>query len=110
MKRRFVFLSALALLALGGSALGLARGAVLAQVSDNYDLSWHVLAPGGREGMTSGSHAVHGTLGQFAIGPAASGATSVGSGYWAGVARAGGGQMVVSYQVYLPLIVRSDST
>jgi hypothetical protein len=96
--RRFVMLSILALLALGGAAL--------AQVSDHYDLSWHVLAPGGREGMASGNYAVHGTLGQLTIGPASSGGTAVGSGYWSGVTGAAGGAVSTIYRIYLPLILR----
>ena len=98
MKRQFVALAILMLLALGGTAL--------AQVSDNYDLSWHVLAGGGREGMTSGSYALHGTLGQLAIGPATSGLTSVGSGYWSGVQGSAGSPVPAIYHIYLPLVYR----
>jgi hypothetical protein len=106
MMKRWVVLSILALLALGGTALWQAQDKALAQVSDNYDLSWHVLAPGGREGMASGSYAVHGTLGQFAIGPASGEGTAVGSGYWSGVSGAAGGPVSAIYHIYLPLIYR----
>jgi len=77
-------------------------GTVLAQSSPNYDLSWHVVAAGGREGMTSGTHVVHGTLGQFAIGPAGASHT-VGSGYWYGI-RAG--PIEIQYMLYLPLVFK----
>jgi hypothetical protein len=98
MTKRWVILSILALLTLGGT--------VLAQVSDNHDLSWHVLASGGREGMASGSYAVYGTLGQLTIGPAASGETAVGSGYWSGVGGTAGGPVSILYRIYLPLVYR----
>ena len=73
-------------------------GTVWAQVSPNYDLSWHVVGGGGREGMTSGSHQVHGTLGQFAIGPATSAGHFCGAGYWYGIE--------LGFYLYLPLIVK----
>jgi hypothetical protein len=98
--KRFVMFSILVLLALAGTAL--------AQVSDHYDLSWHVLAPGGREGMASDSYAVHGTLGQFAIGPASSGETAVGSGYWSGLSGAAGGPVSITYPIYLPLVYKGS--
>lgn len=99
MKFKIVLLLSIVLLVLTGVVLQ-------AQVSDNYDLSWHVLATGGREGMASGSHTVHGTLGQLAIGPATSGVTSVGSGYWPGVRGSAGSPVSVSHRIYLPIVLR----
>ena len=81
-------------------AVLLLAGTVLAQTSPNHDLSWHVVAGGGREGMTSGSHQINGTLGQFAIGPAASTGHAVGAGYWYGVS------IGRSMAVYLPLLYK----
>jgi hypothetical protein len=69
-----------------------------AQVSPNYDLSWHVVAAGGNEGATSGQYMVHGTMGQFAIGPAAGTTYGVGQGYWYGIDLG-------SY-LYLPIIIK----
>ncbi len=88
-------------------ALRLAQDTVLAQTSAHYDLSWHVLSAGRREGMTSGSHTVHGTLGQLAIGPATSGQTSVGSGYWSGVQQAVGGPVPGGHEIYLPILLKA---
>ena len=80
-----------------------AVGIVWAQTSPNYDLSWHVLSPGGSEWSSSGTHMVNGTLSQLAIGPAAAaGGHSVGSGYWYGVRHAA----MAPYRVYLPLVLR----
>ena len=80
-----------------------AVGIVWAQTSPNYDLSWHVLSPGGQEWSSSGTHMVNGTLSQFAIGPAAAaGGHSLGSGYWYGVRRV----TTAPYRVYLPLVLR----
>ena len=73
-------------------------GVVGAQVSPNHDLSWHVVAGGGREWMASGSYQVNGTLGQFAIGPATSTGHFLGAGYWYGVER--------GVALYLPIIIK----
>ena len=101
MKPKFVLLLSVALL------LALAGGIALAQTSAHYDLSWHVLSAGGREGMTSSSYTAHGTLGQFAIGPATSGQTSVGSGYWSGVLQTVGGPVSGGYEIYLPILLKA---
>jgi hypothetical protein len=75
-----------------------------AQTSPGHDLSWHVLSGGGQDSATV-AHAVRGSLGQFAIGPAAAAAGhSLGSGYWYGVQRA---LQPSRYRVYLPLVVRN---
>lgn len=79
-------------------AVLLLAGTAWAQVSPNFDLSWHVLGGGGREGMSSGSHQINGTLGQFAIGPAASTNHSLGAGYWYGVGR--------GFSLYLPILFK----
>ncbi len=73
-------------------------GVTWAQTSPNYDLSWHVVSAGGRERMTSGTSMVHGTLSQFAIGPASSGQTAVGSGYWYGI------RLAQAVYLYIPLL------
>ena len=91
-RRAFVpLLAVLLLLAVSGVAW--------AQVSPNYDLSWHVVSAGGNEGATSGQYMMHGTVSQFAIGPAAGTAYAVGQGYWYGF-------NVGSY-LYLPIIVKT---
>ncbi len=76
---RVPILVLIALLVLGVS------GIVWAQVSANYDNSWRVLSAGGSQGTTSGAYTIHGTSGQFAIGPASDSQRSVGSGYWYGI-------------------------
>ena len=81
-----------------------AVGIVWAQTSPNYDLSWHVLSPGGSERSSSGTHMVNGTLSQFAIGPAAAaGGHSVGSGYWYGVRQV----TMANNRFYLPLVLKN---
>lgn len=76
-------------------------GVVWAQVSSSYDLSWNVVSSGGREGMASSSYMIHGTLSQFAIGPATGSQYGVNSGYWYGIRRG------AEYRIYLPLVLRS---
>ena len=73
--------------------------AAWAQVSPNYDLSWHVVAGGGLRVASSG-HVVQSTVGQFAVGPAGS-THAVSSGYWYGMRPAAG------YAIYLPLVLRN---
>jgi hypothetical protein len=58
-------------------------GAVWAQTTASYDLSWHVLSGGGRE-MTSPDHALRGTMGQVVIGKAVGDDYAASSGYWIG--------------------------
>lgn len=80
-------------------------GTVWAQTSPNYDLSWHVVAGGGREWMSSGSHQVNSTLGQFAIGPAAAvGGHRLGAGYWYGIRRVA--PPPPTFGLYLPLVMK----
>lgn len=95
MTRQTVALLLIALVTLVGV------GAAWAQASPNYDLSWHVLSAGGREGMASAGHIVHGTLSQLAIGPAHS-SHAVGSGYWYGLRPPTG----AAFSVYLPIVLR----
>ena len=65
-------------------------------------MTWHVLGAGGQD-SSSAWHQVRGTLGQFAIGPAAAtGGHQVGSGYWVGVRR----EPPVR-RVYLPVILKN---
>ena len=60
-------------------------GVALAQVSTNYDLSWHVLSSGGGE-RESANYLVQDTLAQLASGPSTSTNFLVRAGYWYGVA------------------------
>ncbi len=83
----------------------MAAGVVWAHRSSNYDLSWHILGAGGREGMTSGAHIVNGTLGQFAIGPAQSSQHQVGSGYWYGIPH---GEGEIQHDLFLPVVLRNQ--
>jgi len=77
--------------------LGLAAPA-LAQVSSNYDLSWHVIAGGGEQ-MNSTGRTMVGTIGQPLVGAmAAGGGHSLCSGFWC--------RGEVEYKVYLPLVLR----
>jgi hypothetical protein len=92
-----VSLSLLVLLAVGGVAW--------AQTSNGHDLSWHVLSAGGSEGMTSGTHTVHSTVSQLAIGPAAGAQHDVESGYWHGVLSL----MEEGYGIYLPLVMKGHA-
>lgn len=96
MRRRkayFVLVSLLVATVLGGG--------VLAQVSDNYNLSWHVVSGGG--GPTSSTnYALNGTIGQAAIGPADSTNYDLGAGYWYGVVI-----QIGPFEIYLPLTLKN---
>jgi hypothetical protein len=73
--------------------------AVQAQMSTNYDLSWHVTGGGG-SGMGSTNYALAGTLGQPLAGRIESTNYTLIQGYWypAGL---------VLHRIYLPIVVRS---
>jgi hypothetical protein len=73
---------------------------VLAQVSAEYDLSWHVIAGGGGR-MGGGQHTLQGTAGQAVTGPAAGGSHTLCSGFWCSPPVGDLGN-----RVYLPLVVR----
>lgn len=84
-------------------ALLLVVSIALAQASDNYDLSWHVVSGGGGP-MSSTNYAINGTIGQAAIGPAVSINHELGAGYWYGVIIQIG---PVEFKIYLPLIFKN---
>ena len=84
------------------AALAVLAGVAWAQAPEQHDLSWHVVGAGGQD-SASAAHLVRGTLGQFAIGPAAAAeGHQVGSGYWYGTGRTAG-----VWRVYLPVVVKN---
>ena len=91
MKRLRIVVYGLTVLLILGAA-----GIAWAQTSPGYDNRWHVFGAGGSAGMSSERYTVHSTLGQGAIGPAASGTTFAGIGYWYGV------RPRATYRIYLP--------
>ena len=66
-----------------------AAGVALAQVSTNYDLSWHLISGGGGS-RTSANYRVDDSLGQWPGNPSASSAYRVDPGYWPGISGGGG--------------------
>lgn len=71
----------------------------LAQISANYDLSWHVIAGGGGQ-MQSVGHTAMGTIGQPLVGSMTSGSHALCSGFWCGI--------LPGYRIYLPLVLRNS--
>jgi hypothetical protein len=96
MSRRIWVIAAVVLVLLALS------GVAWAQTSPGYDLRWHVLSAGGREGMSAGSYQVHGTLGQVAIGPAQGSAYHLCAGYWCGIGRT----IVEQFKLYMPILFK----
>ena len=90
MKKRLLIATALLLI-----GLAVAVGVALAQVSANYDLSWHVVAGGGAR-STSANYIALGTIGQPAIGMVSSAAYQADIGFW-----------YRFHLVYLPLVLRT---
>ncbi|TMC57162.1 MAG: hypothetical protein E6J26_06635 [Chloroflexi bacterium] len=74
-------------------------GSAFAQSGVSYDLSWHVIAGGGRMFSAGGTYALGGTLGQSGAGTLGEGAYILTAGFWAGTAS-------TASSVYLPLVVR----
>jgi hypothetical protein len=77
-------------------------GVVLAQVSTNFDVSWHLLSGGGGF-RGSANYQVSDSLGQWVGGSASSVGYQIESGFWYGTAILEGG-----LQIYLPLILRNQ--
>jgi hypothetical protein len=74
---------------------------VLAQISANYDLSWHVVAGGGGKMQGSGYN-LQGTLGQPLTGPSSGSSHSLNSGYWSGLLN---NLPPPGHPIYLPIIL-----
>jgi hypothetical protein len=75
--------------------------AVQAQMSTNYELSWHVTGSGG-SGMGSTNYALAGTLGQSLVGRIESTNYTLIQGYWYPTSP-------VPLRIYLPIVVRSGA-
>jgi hypothetical protein len=90
----------LAALLLAGHAVHRSSGVAQAQVSDHYDLSWHVIASGGTRMESAGGHTLWGTTGQAVTGTMYSSGHFLCSGFWCADAAA-------RYRIYLPLLLRS---
>jgi hypothetical protein len=84
---------------LAGAILLALASIALAQVSSNYDLSWHVIG-GGIGQMESTGHSLQGTLGQTATNPMTSDGHALCSGFWCEESR--------EFEVYLPLVLRDS--
>jgi hypothetical protein len=95
-QKQFNFRQASVVILAGGILLALASIA-FAQVSSNYDLSWHGIG-GGIGQMESTGHSLQGTLGQTATEPMTSDRHTLCNGFWC----EGTGE----FEVYLPLVLR----
>ena len=96
MKQKYLIYLLLLLLALILVTTGVA---VLAQMSADYDLSWHVVGSGGGE-SSSADFQVNGTIGQSITSPPQSNSAdfTVVSGYWI---------VGANTTVYLPVIIKN---
>lgn len=101
MKERRVIVIALSVLVI----LSLATVA-LAQISANFDLSWHVFGSGGGQ-SESANYRVQDTLGQWTGGTSFSAQHQVQAGFWNGVVLAPAPPPSI---VYLPLTLRNYVT
>jgi hypothetical protein len=84
---------------LAGIILLALASVALAQVSSNYDLSWHVIG-GGIAQMESTDHSLQGTFGQTAIEPMTSAERTLCNGFWC--------EESGKSEVYLPLVLRNS--
>jgi hypothetical protein len=76
-------------------------GAVLAQGSPNYGLSWSVTAGGGGTSQSAG-YVLSGTNGQGVAGVSASANYRLGGGFWYGF----GMPAALGHRLYLPAILK----
>ncbi len=91
-----------ALLAVATVLLLVGTGAiVMAQISAQFNLGWHVLGSGGGASSSAG-YQVRGTIGQGLASPpvSSSASFSVSSGYWSGTGSA------PEFHIYMPIVVK----
>lgn len=89
-------------LIVAAAAMLLLAGLAVAQTGDGYDLSWSTVDGGGAAFPTGGTYSLGGTVGQPDAGLLTGGEYTLGGGFWGGGAVVG-----VSYDTYLPLVVRN---
>lgn len=95
MKIRIIVVSLLACLAVALPAV--------AQVSSNYDLSWHAITAGGGRIESPAGHALLGNAGQVPVGTTlAAGGHRLCSGFWCAVGQ--------KHRIFLPTILRGYSS
>ena len=85
------------LIGLAGLIALFLAGAVLAQTSASYDLSWYTMSGGGGR-AASASFAMNSTVGQAAVGISDSPSYRMSSGYW---------QPWLDRFLYLPLVMKN---
>jgi len=85
---------------IGLLAVVLAVGSAWAAASSTYELSWWSVAGGGHTFSTGGGYTLGGTIGQPDGGALEGGGYVLGGGFW------GGGALMESFEVYLPLTLR----
>ncbi|NIN67861.1 MAG: hypothetical protein GTO63_24775 [Anaerolineae bacterium] len=78
-------------------ASSLVVGVAIAQVSANYDLSWHVIGGGGTR-STSGNYVTTGTIGQPVVGVIGSASSELCAGFWC---------MGPEYRFHLPVLLKN---
>jgi hypothetical protein len=98
MKQKRLNLRQAGVAVLAGATLLALASIAFAQVSSNYDLSWHVIGGGGGQ-MDSTGHSLQGTLGQPATGLMTSSGHTLCSGFWCEGSE--------EFEVYLPLVLSS---
>jgi hypothetical protein len=94
MKRRWLFLSLVVVLAL--------LPLVLASANQGFDLSWSTIDGGGGTFSTGGDYSLGGTVGQPDAGVLSGGVYTLAGGFWSG-----GAQVVTQHFISLPLVIRN---
>ena len=94
MKRRWLFLSLVLVLAL--------LPLVLASGNLGFDLSWSTVDGGGGTFSTGGDYSLGGTIGQPDAGMLSGGVYTLAGGFWSG-----GAQASTQHLISLPLVIRN---
>lgn len=79
------------------TSVTIAVGVALAQVSANYDLSWHVIGGGGTRSSSS-NYVVMSTIGQPVAGVIGSASSELCAGFWC---------MGPQWRIYMPLLLKN---
>ncbi|HEY3290488.1 MAG TPA: hypothetical protein VGK87_10200 [Anaerolineae bacterium] len=98
MKRLITFILMVLALLIGISTTYAQRVSSPAAPATGYELSWYSIDNGGATSITGGSFTLAGSIGEPDAGVASGGSYTLNGGFLAGV--------VVSYNVYMPMVVK----
>ncbi len=99
MKRLIILIPIVLVLLIGISTANAQRNNDPSTPQSGYDLSWYTIDGGGATFSVGGSYSLGGTIGQPDAGSMSGGSYQLNGGFWGGA--------VISYNIYLPLVLKN---